>query len=269
MPIHPLERPRPPAGPLAGVGVVVTRPQRQAAGLAQKLAALGATPIVWPAIVILPPADRAALERAHAALADYDIAVFVSANATEFGAPDPARWPPALTVIAPGPGTAEALAAVGLGAARVPTTTYDSEGMLGLPELQHVAGKRVLVLRGDRGRELLGETLERRGARVDYVACYRRAAPQSGAAGLLDALREGRAHALTLTSSEGLDNLLTATGAEGRRLLARIPAFVPHPRIGERARAAGLDAIVTPGSDAGLLGGLLEWFAAHPHETKS
>jgi uroporphyrinogen-III synthase len=242
----------------------VTRPVRQAAGLARKLAALGATPIVWPAIVILPPADRAALARAHASLAAYDIAVFVSANAAEYGAPDPAHWPASLAIVAPGPGTAEALAAVGLASVRIPATRFDSEGMLALPELQNVAGKRVLVLRGEGGRELLGETLMRRGARVDHVACYRRAAPQSDAAGLVDALRERRAHALTLTSGEGLDNLLAALGPEGGALASRVPAFVPHPRIAERAREAGLDAIVTAGGEAGLLAGLLEWFAAHP-----
>jgi uroporphyrinogen-III synthase len=269
MDIHSLEPQRAAPRPLDGIGVVVTRPQRQAAGLAQKLAALGATSIIWPAIVILPPADRAALERAHEQLARYDVAVFVSANAVEYGAPDPARWPSSLAVLAPGPGTAEALAAVGLGPARIPATTFDSEGLLALPELQRVEGKRVLILRGGGGRELLGATLEQRGARVDYVACYRRAAPQSGAAGLVDALREERAHALTLTSSEGLDNLLAAVGAEGRRLLARLPAFVPHPRIAERARDGGLEAIVTAGGDAGLLAGLLEWFAAHPHNARS
>src|SRR4030095_14571801 len=73
------------AGPLAGLGVLVTRPARQAGGFAQKLAALGAPPCIFPAIAILPPENPEALARVHAALADYDIAVFVSANAVEYG----------------------------------------------------------------------------------------------------------------------------------------------------------------------------------------
>ena len=73
---------------LAGIGVLVTRPARQAAGFASRIAALGGTPIIFPAIAILPPEDSAALERAHAALAEYDFAVFVSANAVEYGVPD-------------------------------------------------------------------------------------------------------------------------------------------------------------------------------------
>jgi len=263
--VRPLERRHIAPGPLDGVGVVITRPQRQAAGLARKLASAGATPLIWPAIVILPPPDRAALDAAHAALSSYDIAVFVSANAVEYGVPDPARSPSALRVFAPGPGTAEALAAVGVTGVRIPVTTFDSEGLLALPELEHVDGAHVVIFRGQSGRTLLGATLTQRGARVDYVACYRRTAPTSGAQGLLEALRKGRAHAITLSSAEGIDNLLAAVGIEGRTLLERIPAFVPHPRIAQHARRAGLPVVTTAaGGDAGLVAGLLEWFAAHP-----
>ena len=265
MDVHPLDPPPIAPRPLDGVGVIVTRPQRQAAGLARKLAEAGATPLIWPAIVILPPDDSAALERAHKALSSYDIAVFVSSNAVEYGVADASSWPKSLRVFAPGPGTAEALAAVGVSGVRIPLTTFDSEGLLALPDLQDVDGARVLIFRGQGGRELLGATLRERGAHVDYVCCYRRAAPASGAQGLVEALREGGAHALALSSSEGIDNLLAAVGAEGRALLARIPAFVPHPRIAEHARAAGLRAVTTAaGGDAGLVAGLLEWFAAHP-----
>ena len=263
--LHPLESAPIAAGPLEGVGVIVTRPQRQSAGLARKLVAIGARPLIWPAIIILPPQDRTSLDAAHAALSSYDIAVFVSANAVEYGVPDAARWPQSLRVFAPGPGTAEALAAVGVAGVRIPVTTFDSEGLLALPELQHVNGTRVVIFRGQAGRELLGHALTQRGAHVDYVSCYRRAAPSSGADGLLEALREGRAHAITLSSAEGIDNLLAAIGIEGRRLLERIPAFVPHPRIAQHAHAVGLPAVTTAaGGDAGVIAGLLEWFAAHP-----
>lgn len=262
--VHPLTPPVPPRGPLAGIGVVVTRPVRQATAFAQQLAALGATPIVWPAIVILPPDDPAPLARVHASLNAYDLAFFVSANAAEYGAPPAGRWPAQLVAYAPGPGTAAALAAVGIPDARIPATTYDSEGLLALPELARVAGKRAILFRGQGGRELLGGTLAQRGAIVESVSCYRRAAPSGDARGLLDAFAEGRAHALTLTSAEGVDNLLRAAGEHGRALLARVPAFAPHPRIVEHARAAGLDARLTAGGDAGLVAALLEWAPARP-----
>jgi uroporphyrinogen-III synthase len=117
-----------------------------------------------------------------------------------------------------------------------------------------------VIFRGEGGREFLGNSLRTRGGVVDHVPCYRRVAPESGADGLIEAMRARRADALTLTSGEGLDNLMTALGDEGRAELLKLPVFATHPRIVERAREQGLSAIETAGGDAGLLAGLLEWF---------
>jgi uroporphyrinogen-III synthase len=253
-------------GALRGAGVVITRPARQAAGLAREIAAVGGRPLIFPAIVILPPADQAALRAVHWDIAHYDIAIFVSANAVEYGVGDPAAWPVRILTLAPGPGTAAALAAVGIGNVRVPATTMDSEGLLALPELQSVAGKRVAIFRGDSGRELLRSALEARGAQVTQVECYRRARPEN-AAGLVEAWRERRIDAVTLTSSEGLDNLWAILGAESRGYLAATPVFVPHPRIAEHARTLGLrEVIATPPADSGLIASLLEYFATHQRQ---
>ena len=251
-------------GPLDGVGVIVTRPQRPAAVLAGRIAALGGAPLIWPAIVILPPADGEELARAHATLARYDIAIFVSANAVEFGARSAGAWPAHVVTFAPGPGTAEALAEAGIANARIPLKSWDSEGLLELPDLADVTGKRIVIFRGEGGREFLGNALRLRGGIVDHVPCYRRVAPQSGADGLIEAMRDGRADALTLTSAEGLDNLLVALGPAGRVPLEALPVFAAHARIAERAREHGLTAVETAGGDAGLLAGLLEWFRSKP-----
>ena len=256
------------SGPLNGAGVVITRPARQAAGLAREVAALGGKPLMFPAIVILPPEDPAALREVQRNLGRYDYAIFVSANAVEYGVGDPSAWPPHLLPLAPGPGTAAALAAVGIANARVPATTMDSEGLLALPELVDVAGRRIVIFRGDGGRELLRTALEARGATVEQIECYRRARPTAGAGGLIEAWRDKRIDAVTLTSSEGLDNLWALFGDEGRAYLAATPVFVPHPAIADHASGLGLRAvIVTPPADAGLLASLLEYFAAHPRRS--
>ena len=251
---------------LAGIGVLVTRPARQAAGIAARIAALGGTPIIFPAIAILPPEDSAALERVHAALDEYDFAVFVSANAVEYGVPDAGRWPAGLIAFAPGSGTALALTDAGIANVRVPVSSFDSEGLLALPELETPRGKRVIIFRGDGGRGHLGDTLQTRGAHVDYIACYRRAPPQASAAGLADAFAQGRIHAVTVTSSEGLDNLWGIVDQPTRAAWRGCPTFAPHPRIAEHARELGLPAVETAGGDDGLIAGLLEWFAAHPRK---
>ena len=231
--------------------------------LARQIAAVGGTPVVFPVIVILPPTDRSSLDRAQRELDQYDFAVFVSANAVEYGVGDPAAWPPKLIAFAPGPGTVGALAAVGIEDARMPATTMDSEGLLASPEFAPaaVSGKRVAIFRGSGGRDVLGDTLIKRGARVDYIDCYRRAKPEGGAAGLLEAWREGRIDAVTMTSREGLDNLWTILDAYGREKLIATPMFVPHSRIAEGARDLGVsEIIVSEATDAGLLASLLQYF---------
>ena len=247
------------SGPLRGGRIVITRPARQSAELAQQIAALGGKPVMFPAIVILPPADRSALERAQRDLEQYDYAVFVSANAVEYGVGDPASWPAHLVALAPGPGTASALAAVGIGQVRIPATTMDSEGLLALPELADAAGKRIVIYRGGGvapGRELLGETLSERGAQIDYVDCYRRDKPRGD-------FEKGEIDGLTLTSSEGLDNMWSLFDGPSRSSMAATPTFVPHPRIAERARMLGFGRVsVTAPTDAGLIASLLEYFAS-------
>ncbi len=254
------------SGALQGARIVITRPARQSAGLAQQIAAFGGKPVVFPAIVILPPADRSALERAQRDLAQCDYAVFVSANAVEYGVGDPASWPAHLVALAPGPGTASALAAVGIGQVRIPATTMDSEGLLALPELADVAGKRFVIYRGGGGtadRELLGETLSERGAQIDYIECYRRDKPRGDFGTMAAAWRAGEIDALTLTSSEGLDNLWSLFDDASRSSMAATPTFVPHSRIAERARMLGFGRVsVTAPTDAGLIASLLEYFSS-------
>lgn len=249
------------AGRLDGRGILITRPARQAAGLAEIIAAVGGVPLIFPAIVILPPVDRQGLERVQQQLATYDFAVFVSGNAVEYGIADAKSWPRTLRVFAPGTGTASALAALGIADVRTPTSRMDSEGLLALPELNDVAGKHGVIFCGRGGRELMARTLTARGADVDVVECYVRARPETSAAGLAEAMRERRIDATTLTSREGADNLWSMLDADARADFVHLPCFVPHERIAERARSLGIsEVVVTAAGNAGLVAALLGYF---------
>lgn len=256
--------------PLTGIRVVVTRPAKQAAIFAQRLALVGAEPIVCPAMVIAPPSDPASFRAALAQLAAYDFALFVSANAAEAVLGADVDWPRSLTAIAVGPTTADALILGGVTGVLVPPARYDSEGVLQLPELQDLRGKRVVLFRGEgadgnTGRELMRTTLTERGARVDAITCYRRAKPSFDVAGLLQQWRARGIDAVVATSAEVLDNFIELIGTAGRALLDAAPVFVPHPRIAEHARSAGLSNIViTDATDAGLIAGLLDHFRDDP-----
>ncbi len=255
-----------PTGPLAGCHVLVTRPALAASRTATRLAALGATPYIVPMLIIEAPADPSAVDAAWATLGDCVAAIFVSPSAVEMSFAPFGRWPPrrmpeGVRVLAPGPGTAEALAAVGVDAVGLPEQDFDSEGMLALPELQeaNVRGRRIVIFRGDDGRELLRETLGARGARVDVVTAYHRRAPTTPPDGLLALLRSGRLNAISVMSGEVLSHLVALVPAgEREATLFAQPLYASHPRIAEAARQLGfLDVFTTDAGDAGLIAALL------------
>jgi hydroxymethylbilane synthase len=251
---------------LAGRVVVVTRPAGQGENLAQHVRAAGGTAFLFPALAIepvAPPAHTVAL------LCDqrrFDWAVFVSANAVAHGLPHllgGAAWPQGLRAAAVGASTAAALRARGVVEVLSPASGGDSESLLALPAMQQVSGQRVLVFRGAGGRELLADTLRARGAQVEYVECYRRVRPSADPEPLRERVRRGDLDAITAASSEALANLVELAGADLAPRLVELPVFVTHSRIGEAARRLGFSRVqVTPGSDEGLLQGMMAFFAA-------
>ncbi|MDB5802521.1 MAG: uroporphyrinogen synthase [Rhodocyclales bacterium] len=257
-------------GDLAGRCVVVTRPAQQAASLLDALRVAGAEPLFFPVIEIVPLADAAPLRALAAILADYDVAFFVSANAVEqtLAVLPPALWPASLRVVTVGPGSARALRAHGFEDVMLPSSSFDSEGVLAMAEMQPaaIAGKRVLILRGDGGRELLATGLRERGARVDVQGCYQRRPVAADPTDLLARFATKRLDALSFTSSEGARNfanvLDSASGAGGARaMLAALPCFVPHPRIEEYLRSLGAQQLVLTGAgDAALILALRQYF---------
>jgi uroporphyrinogen-III synthase len=256
---------------LAGRHVVVTRPAGQAAHFATALSEAGAIPVRFPVLEIRDIEDPAALLEAAIRLDSFDIAVFVSPNAIQKAlAVILARraWPASLRVVTIGKSSERELARHGIHDVISPPLRFDSEALLELPELIDVAGKRVIIFRGDGGRELLGDTLIARGARIEYLSCYRRGKPQTDPAPLLKLWEQGRLDAVTLTSSEGLRNFFDMVGRLGQAWLRKTPAFVPHARIAEQARVLGLFNVIPTGpGDDGLMAGLVQYFASHGSST--
>jgi len=250
--------------PFTGKTIVVTRPAHQAGELAAWIRDAGGTPIIFPVIEIVDVADPRPLIDLIARLDEFDLAIFISPNAASKAMPliaSHGTLPASLKIAAIGKGGARELEKFGVRNIIVPPLRFDSEGLLAMPELQNVSGWRVVIFRGDGGRELLGDTLRARGASVDYAACYRREKPIASAQPLLEAWQQNKLSAIAVTSSEGLHNLAAMLGQSGLALLEKTPLFVPHPRIAETARELGLtEVILTPPTDAGLLEGLIAYF---------
>ncbi|MEQ1814013.1 MAG: uroporphyrinogen-III synthase [Candidatus Nitrotoga sp.] len=161
-----------------------------------------------------------------------------------------------LKIAAMGPGSVQALREYGVHEVIAPQEKFDSETLLARPELQAVAGWKVMIFRGDGGRELLGETLKMRGAEVTYATCYQRSKPAVDMGKLLAA----RPDAVTVTSSEALHYFFELLDAQSKEIVFSTSLFVPHERIANAARKLGWQIVtLTQGGDEGLLSGLLAW----------
>lgn len=249
--------------PLAGVRVLVTRPAHQAEPLAQLIEAAGGEAIRFPTLEIAAPRDPAALERRLAALDDFDLAIFISPNAVTQALPRlHGRLPARLVVAAIGRGTAQALTQAGVTAVIAPAEGSDSEALLALPPLQRVAGKHIVIFRGEGGRELLGDTLVARGAEVEFAECYRRVRPATDAAPLGARLLAGGIDIVTVTSVESLRNLHAMLDTAARERLRRTPIVVVGPRQAAAARTLGMltePRVAQAASDAAILDAIKAW----------
>jgi len=228
---------------LAGLSVLVTRPSEQAANLSEAIQAARGRPISFPALEILGPADKKAARSELAKLAQVDLLIFVSSNAVRYAFPLlPDNMPLEQPIAAIGKATAQALEDVGLDATLQPKDSMDSEGLLALSQLQDVSGQRIIIIRGNGGRETLKQTLELRGASVSYVEVYRRQLPKRNPSNLIRSWPQ-MVETVIATSNNILDNLFTLLGEEGSALLQQTPLLVVSQRMAEYAAERGCENI--------------------------
>jgi len=191
--------------PLFGRTVLVTRPAHQAAEIVDRLTSLGAATLNQPAIEITPPTDWGPLDAAIADLASYDWLVFSSANGVRFfldrilETGRDLRQLVGCRLAAIGPATAESLKDYHLRADLQPDE-YRAEALAEqlTPE---AAGKRFLLLRASRGREVLAETLRGAQAEVEQVVAYQSHDVRQADPEVATALTEGKIDWVTVTSS--------------------------------------------------------------------
>ena len=222
-----------PHAALEGATVVVTRPAGTSAALVRRLRGLGARALSIPGLS-LRPLEHDARGVRKAGIEDW---IFTSPAAVRFGAHLlPARRMRArIRAYAIGDGTARALGSHGI-AATVPRDRADSEGLLALPELKHVRGRRIALVGAPGGRDLIAPALRRRGAKVEAIHVYRRVAPRLTRRHF-DALAAARDPVIVLASSgEALANLVALLPAEQlARLRAQI-LVVSSARLAALAR---------------------------------
>ena len=231
-----------------GWRLLLTRPRDESAALASTLAESGVVSSLFPLLEIEPlsvdDTQRALIKR----LDQYCAVIVVSKPAARLGLALLDQYGPQVPAqpwFSVGAATGQILIERGL---RVftPADGDDSEALLELPALREAVAcpaAQVLILRGEGGRELLAERLRQQGANVDYLELYRRRLPDYPPAALARQIEAERLNGLVVSSGQGFEHLHRLAGDAWPRL-ARLPLFVPSPRVAELARAAGAQTVV-------------------------
>ena len=243
--------------------VLVTRPAHDAAAWVDALQAHGMRAQALALMAIGPcrgEGARQALLAARATLYEdcgYRAVMFVSGNAVQhFLGATPAPLPAATRAWTPGPGTAQALLALGIPAGQIDgpppdAPQFESETLWRRVHAQIRPGDRVLIVRGDSpatsparvaptagaGRDWLAARLREAGAQVELLAVYQRELPAWDAA-----QRQLARQAATdgsvwlLSSSESVANLQQLMPGQSWQ---QARALATHERIAAQAKHMG------------------------------
>jgi uroporphyrinogen III methyltransferase/synthase len=264
------------ARPLAGKRIVVTRARAQAANLARKLEELGAGVLEFPTIEMQPPADYAPLDAAIRNFPSYDWVIFTSVNGVEHFLARARELGQSITVstagrfAAIGPETAKKLEAAGIRDCMVPKR-YQAEGILEMLNPESMRGKKVLIPRAAKARDVLPETLRQWGAQVEVVEAYRTVLPEQGVSELKQKLNADRADMVTFTSSSTVTNFARLLETQN---LKQALAGIAVACIGEITRqtvedlGGHADIVATESTIDGLVRAIVEYCVSGRRERR-
>ncbi len=227
---------------LDGLKVLITRPQQQAKELSEMVRDAGGVAIPFPVIDIKPIATQ---DWPNIALVEQNMIIFISRNAvTFFIAGIQQHLPDNIQLVAVGAATAMCMRKHGLRVDIQAPAPAGSESLLAMPALKNVKDKKVLIVRGQGGRELLADTLVARGAKINYIEVYQRSMPTPSTEQIDQAKM---ADCVVITSVSGLDNLSKLIDGDN---LKNKKLIVVSERIRQYAMQGGFQHVVVA-DDAG------------------
>ncbi len=227
---------------------MVTRPAHQADAFCQMIESAGGYAIRLPVLEIADPQNLQSTLTQFKHLNEFDVAIFISPNAVrkavDLLSEHNLSLPKELKLAAIGPSTASALQRSGYRLDLVPPNTFTSEALLALDELRALSGQDMLIIRGEGGRELLADTLRSRGARVEYAEVYRRTRPRIDHKTLETAFLSSEIDLITLSSVEGLHNLIELARQAGVSEVTQYRLLVGSERIRSAALRLGFTKLI-------------------------
>jgi uroporphyrinogen III methyltransferase/synthase len=238
--------------PLFGKRIVVTRSRDQASVFAETLIDRGATPIEFPSIDVVPPADWSELDAALDGLDTYQWIIFTSANAIKFfferlrsrGMDIRSLRSNRICVV--GPKTAEALEQYSLKPDLIPQE-FKAEGVLAALGGEEVKGSRFLIPRAKVARELIPEKLREKGAEVTVATAYENVRPATDVDRVRKLFEEKKIAAVTFTSSSTVHNFVEMLGQkEYKNLVSGVTVACIGPVTAKTAEEYGLKVDIMP-----------------------
>ena len=249
--------------------ILVTRARSQARRLTHGIEMLGGQVVEFPTIEIRPPDSYGSLDDAIQRIASYDWIMFTSVNGVERFLERFHRLGLTITDIngieigAIGPETAKRLASAQIQPTLVPGE-YRAEGILNALTAARMAGKKVLIPRAARARDILPETLRQWGAQVDVVEAYQTVPPRTDVSALFGLLRDGKVDMVTFTSSSTVANFAAMFQNQDLPvLLAKVAVACIGPITSRTLEDLGMqaDVVAEEFTIPGLLRAMVSYFS--------
>jgi uroporphyrinogen III methyltransferase/synthase len=252
--------------PLFGKGVVITRPEAQAAEMRELLRRQGARTIAFPTIRIVPPENQKALDEALKRLESYAWIIFTSANGVRFffrrlrETGRDLRDLKGIRICTIGPATAATLEAMGIRVDLIPDS-YISEGVVRAFEKHDLKGRKILLPRAETSRDVIPEGLAGLGAVVDVVTVYRTVASDRKKEELEPLIAAGKVDVITFTSPSTVTNFMDIMGKDFK-LPPQIRIACIGPVTAAAVKKAGLpvDIMREEFTIPGLVEAMIEFF---------
>ncbi|WP_394245387.1 uroporphyrinogen-III synthase [Vibrio astriarenae] len=223
------------------MSVLITRPDEPGKQLTQQLLEVGISAHHFPLISICA---STAIDHLQLDINCSDIIIAVSQYAVIYADKAISSWPKHSTYLAIGSKTAQQLEQVTQSKVYTPEI-HESESFLTLPQLQPstVKGKKVTILRGNGGRELIKERLSLRGADVEYREVYQRKNLYFDSKSTVKEWKDKQIKHVVITSNEQLNHLLSMCKSDKQWLIERT-LYVPSKRIATQAKALGFSKVI-------------------------
>jgi uroporphyrinogen III methyltransferase/synthase len=238
--------------PLAGKKILITRARQQSGEFAIRLRDMGAEVIEFPTIEIVPPTSWEGLDRAIDQLESYDWVIFTSVNGVNYfwqrlrEKKEVPVFPCSLKVCAIGPATAKRIEEKGVQVDYTPKE-FVAEAILEGFKAVGLQGKRILLARVRRARDILPKGLLKMGAEVDIVEAYRTIKPRGGAKRLKEILIDRKVDAITFTSSSTACHFMDLLKKEdAKKILRDVAVACIGPITARTVERLGMEVQIQP-----------------------